>query len=499
MGSLHTIDLIVLVGYLVAVVALGCWFARKSTQSEGFMIASGSLPGWLVGFSIFGTYVSSISFLANPGASYSGNWNPFVFSLTLPIAAWVASRWFVPFYRNNNDISAYAHLERRFGAWARVYAVSCFLLTQVARTGTILYLVALVLSPMTGWDIRTIILIAGVSVTVYTLLGGIEAVIWTDMMQSIVLSVGIIFSLAQIFYTIPGGPEAIFQVAWTANKFDLGSLGVSLSEPTFWVVFLYGITINLQNFGIDQSYVQRYLTAESEQAARKSVWMGAWLYVPISALLFLVGTSLFVFYQASPELLPQTGGELKPDSVFPHFIVAELPPGMTGLLIAAIFAAAMSSVDSSLNSSATLVLCDIYKRFFRPQASERESMFVLYSATFFWGIVGTIAALAMIKVRTILDTWWLLAGVFGGGILGIFLFGLLVPKARSMQAAVAVAVGVVIILWMSLSSADLWPQSLVALKSPFNGFLTIVFGTLAILCSGLVLAFMSTPRKAVES
>lgn len=500
MPLLRTLDCVVLVAYVVAVVGMGCWFARRSTVSETFMIAGRSLSGWIVGLSIFGTYVSSISFLANPGKSYAANWSPFVFSLSLPVAAWIATRWFVPFYRKGNEISAYAHLEHRFGAWARTYAVICYLLTQVARVGTILYLVALALAPMTGCDIRTIILVTGVLVTVYTLLGGIEAVIWTDMIQSIVLTCGIVISLVVVFLKMPGGPTRVFDVAIANDKFSLGSFGASLAEPTFWVVLLYGITINLQNFGIDQSYVQRYLTAKSDVAAKRSVWLGALLYLPISALLFLLGTALFAFYSASPELLPESTGALKPDTVFPHFIVTELPPGVTGLLIASVFAAAMSSVDSSLNCSATLVLCDVYKRYLRPQATERESMIVLYGSTLFWGVVGTLAALAMIRVQTVLDTWWLLAGVFGGGVLGLFLLGLLVPRSRSIQAAVAVFLGVVLILWMSLSSAGMWPSQWSAYQSPLDGFLTIVVGTVAILGMGSILTFLwRLKRQSKES
>ena len=206
--TLSSFDFVVLVVYVAAIVGMGCWFAKRSSKSEEFMVAGRSLAGWVVGLSIFGTYVSSISFLANPGKSYADNWNPFVFSLSLPIAAWVATRYFVPFYRNGSEVSAYGHLEHRFGPWARTYAVVCFLLTQVARVGTILYLVALALSPMIGWDIRTIILITGVLVTVYTMLGGIEAVIWTDVIQSVVLTAGILVSLGIVLTGMPEGPGA---------------------------------------------------------------------------------------------------------------------------------------------------------------------------------------------------------------------------------------------------------------------------------------------------
>lgn len=499
MHQLDTLDLVVLVVYVLAVVGLGCWFARSSNKSEEFMVAGRSLPGWVVGMSIFGTYVSSISFLANPGKSYAGNWNPFVFSLSLPLAAWVATRWFVPFYRKHDTISAYDHLENRFGPWARTYAVICYLLTQVARIATVLYLVALALASMTGWDIRTIILITGVLVTAYTLLGGIEAVIWTDVIQSVVLTVGIVLSLAVLFFNMPAGPAQVFEIARANDKFSLGSFSSSLSEPTFWVVLLYGLTVNLQNFGIDQSYVQRYMTAKSDADAQRSVWLGVLLYVPISALLFLVGTALFAYYSTPPNLLAESTAGIKPDAIYPHFIVTSLPPGVTGLLVASIFAAAMSSVDSSLNCSATLVLCDIYKRYLRTNISERESMIVLYAATLSFGAIGTVAALAMIQVQTVLDTWWSLAGMFSGGMLGLFLLGLLVSRAKSASAAIAVTMGVIVISWMSLSKLAIWPASWHAYRSPLNGLLTIVFGTATILLFGYGLARFAATRNPSHS
>ncbi len=487
MQQLPTIDIAVLLIYLAGVVGFGCWFVRRSRTTEGFMAADRSLPGWAVGLSIFGTYVSSISFLALPGKAYGGNWNPFVFSLALPIAAFLAVRYFVPFYRTGGEISAYNHLEHRFGAWARTYAVICYLLTQLARMGTIMYLVALALAPLTGWDVATIILVTGVLVTFYTLLGGIEAVIWTDVVQSVVLTVGALVCMVLLLLDMPEGPGQIFRIAAEHGKFSLGSFGPSLAEPTFWVVLVYGLTINLQNFGIDQSYVQRYITASSDAEAAKSVWLGAMLYLPISAVLFFIGTALFAFYTSQPDLLPGTADvAVKPDTVFPHFIVTRLPVGIVGLLIAAIFAAAMSSVDSSLNSSATLVLCDIYKRYFRPSAGGRESMCVLYTTTLVWGVLGTAAALAMMQVKSALDAWWQLSSIFSGGMLGLFLLGLISRRAKNPAAATGVLIGILVIVWMTFSPT--WTGRLAPLRSPFHSFMIIVVGTLTILLVGLVVS-----------
>ena len=491
-SQVKTFDTFILLSYLAAVVGLGIWLGKRSKTTEGFMAAGGLLPGWAVGLSIFGTFVSSISFLANPGKSFEGNWNPFVFGLSLPIAAWIATRYFVPFYRARGEVSAYTHLEERFGPWARVYAVACYLLTHMGRVGTILYLVALALAPLTGWNVATIIIVTGVLVTAYTLIGGIEAVIWTDVVQSAVLALGIFLCLGIIFSGMPEGPGQVFEIAAAADKFSLGSFGASLSQPTFWVLLVFGLFINLQNFGIDQSYVQRYATAQSDKAARNSVWLGALLYIPISALLFLVGTGLFAFYAAQPGLLPDTIA--KGDQVFPHFIATELPVGITGLLVAAVLAAAMSSVDSSLNGSATLTWCDLVKRFSRRERGEASGMKVLHGATIFYGIVGTCSALAMIRVESALDAWWKISSIFSGGILGLFLLGIVVQRARNVAAVTAVTVGVLVIFWLSAAGQGWLPAYL---KPALHANLTIVVGTLTIFLVGLVVSWFR--RESIKT
>ena len=271
MRTLPSADLLVLVIYVGVVVLFGAYFARHSRTPEGFTMARGRLSSSLVGLSLFGTYLSSNTFLGVPGNAYSTNWNAFVFSLSLPIAAFVATRYFVPFYRETGDVSAYTHLERRFGRWARTYALVCYLLTQLARVGSILFGVGLAVSIFSGWSVPTIIVGMGALVTVYTLVGGIEAVIWTDAVQSIVLTIGALFVVGLLVMGMPEGPGQLFEIAAEAGKFSLGSTALDFGSSTVWVVLLYGVFINLNNFGIDQSYVQRYHAARSETEARRSV------------------------------------------------------------------------------------------------------------------------------------------------------------------------------------------------------------------------------------
>lgn len=499
MQQLREIDLIVLAVYLIGVVGLGCWLSRMSRSTEQYMAANRSLPAWAVGLSIFGSYISSISFLANPGKSIAGNWNFFVFSLATPIAAIIAVKYFVPFYRHAGLVSAYEHLESRFGPWARSYAVLCYLLTQMARTGTIIYLLTLAVAPLLpwfdgwGWKLETIIIVTGALMTLYTMMGGMEAVIWVGVVNSIVLLAGPLICLIALLRAMPEGMGQIFQVASVHDKFSLGSFSGNVGVSTFWVVLIYGLVINLGNFSVDQGYVQRYITARSDRAAAQSVLLGAFLYMPVAAVFFFIGTGLFALYTVRPELLPPTLEMGKnPDAVFPWFIVHELPAGLAGLVIAAIFAAAM---DPSLNSMATLTLCDIYKRYFRSRAGEVESMWVLRLSTLGWGAVSTLVALKMITAKNVLDVWWNLAGIFSGGLLGLFLLGRMSRRVGNVAAIVGIFSGLLVIVWMTISPTEWWPQPLDSWSSPFHSLLITVVGTATVLLVGGLVSLVGRKVK----
>lgn len=381
---MHIIDIIVFLLFTGGVVAFGCSFFKKKGTSEEFTSAGRSLPGWVVGMSIFATYVSSISYLGYPGKAFSGDWNAFVFSLSIPIASYFAARYFVPFYRSQDSISAYSFLENRFGPWARIYASSCYLLTQIARTGSILYLLALPMNVLLGWHIQTIIVVTSVAIVLYSMLGGMKAVIWTEAIQGIILIGGALVCMFILLFDMPGGPVQTFSIAMEDGKFSLGSFGSSLSESTFWVCLIYGIFTNLQNYGIDQSYVQRYHTAKNEKEAKFSALFGGYLFIPVSAVFFMIGTGLYAFYKVHPGILPDGVGA---DYVFPFFIVNELPVGLTGLLIASIFAAGMSTIATSVTSSSTIILTDYYQRF-RKHAGNRERMLVLKLSSVGVGVAG---------------------------------------------------------------------------------------------------------------
>ncbi|MBA4299230.1 MAG: sodium:solute symporter [Cyclobacterium sp.] len=480
------LDLVIFLIYMLAIVGFGVSFSFRKRTASDFTTGGGRLPAWAIGMSIFATFVSSISFLALPGNAYSGNWNGFVFSLSIPLAAWIAVKYFVPLYRRLKSESAYFYLEQRFGTWARIYASCCYLLTQLARMGAIMYLLALPMNALLGWSIPSIIIVTGVSVVIYAMWGGIEAVIWTDAVQGIILIGGALACLGVIFFGIPEGPSAVFRIAGEADKFSLGSFKLDFTTSTFWMILVYGLFINLQNFGIDQSYVQRYLTAKTEAEAKKSTWLGSLLYVPVSLIFFFIGTALFAYYQSLPDLLP---AGLAGDKVFPYFIVNQLPVGVTGLLIASIFAAGMSTVSTSINSSATVILSDHFSKYIHPNPSEKLSLRVLRLASLTMGLLSIVVGLAFNGVNSALEAWWALSSIFSGGILGLFLLGLL-SKAKNPQAVYAVILGVLVIGWMSLSTILIQNGLPATFANPLHTNMTIVMGTLTIFLVGFGLTWV---------
>ena len=512
MKNLPLIDITVIIIYLLAMLLVGVWFSRKNKSSEQFTKASGLIPGWAVGISLYATFLSSNTFLGVPGKAFGTNWNALVFSLSMPLAAWAAVKYFVPFYRTTGGISAYTHLEHRFGSWARAYAVLCFLLTQLARMGSIFFGIALSLQALTGFDMTVIMVVTGICIVIYTVLGGMEAVIWTEVVQGILLTFGGLLILYLVVINIDGGVSSAIDIGLADKKFSLGNFDMDFVGPSFWVILLYGFFINLNNFGMDQNYVQRYHTATSAKEAARSVWLCVKLYIPISLLFFIIGTALYAYYTQHPELTEtirlQAATERLPvnatateisalaatlqaedygDKVMPHFMVNMVPVGLLGLVISAIMAAAMSTISSGMNASATVFTEDVYKRYIRPNSTNRQSLRMLFIATGVFGVLGIVTGISMIGVKSILDVWWELSGIFAGGMLGLFLLGIISRKAGNSDAVIAVIAGVLVILWMTFSY--LIPAQYGYLKYPLHANMIIVVGTLVISLVGSELAW----------
>lgn len=507
MKNLPVLDIVIILVYLVAMVLVGVYFSRRNKSADEFTRAAGRIPGWAIGISIYATFLSSNTFLGVPGKAFGGNWNAFAFSLSMPFAAWLATKYFVPFYRSTGEVSAYTNLEKRFGTWARTYAVVCFLLTQLARIGSIFFGISLTLQALTGYSMVTIMVVTGICIVIYTVMGGIEAVIWTEVVQGILKTLGALIIIYLVVKEVPGGFKDIIDVGIAENKFSLGTLDFDFVNSSFWVVLLYGFFINLNNFGMDQNYVQRYHTASNPKEANRSVWLCVWIYVPVSLLFFIIGTCLYTYYLQNPALLdsiklqaaseqlglalqdPQVAelaATLKPsdygDKIMPHFMVYMIPTGLLGLIVSAILSAAMSTISSGMNASATVFTEDIYKRYFNKESSDKNSLKILYIATVIVGVIGMICGIAMIGIKSLLDVWWTLSGIFAGGMLGLFLLGLISKKATNSDAIIGTIVGICVILWMTFSY--LIPEDMAYLRNPLHANMIIVVGTLTIFLIG---------------
>ncbi len=521
MQNLPILDVSIIAIYLLAMIYIGFYFSRKNKNTEQFTKASGKIPGWAIGMSIYATFLSSNTFLGVPGKAFGTNWNAFVFSISMPFAAWIAAKYFVKFYRNTGEVSAYTNLENRFGPWARTYAVVCFLLTQFARMGSIFFGMALTIHALLGFSLAAIMIVMGICIIIYTVMGGIEAVIWTEVIQGVLKTLGALLILFLIIKAMPNGVSQIVQIANDNHKFSLGTAAFNFKESSFWVVLLYGFFINLNNFGMDQNYIQRYHTAESNKQAIKSIWLCVVLYVPASLLFFIIGSALFSYYQIHPDLtdalkhsvavdklginasasaITNYMSQLKPadyaDKVMPHFMVNKVPTICLGLIVAAILSAAMSTISSGMNACATVFTKDIYKRYFNKKASDKKEFSMLYITTVLFGIIGLCTGLAMIGIKSILDIWWELSGIFAGGMLGLFLLGLISKQTKSAEAMIAVAIGILVILWMTFS--HYLPDNYAFIKNQLNANMVIVIGTLSIFLTGVLITKLKSKNSKVK-
>lgn len=510
MKHIPLLDLIIIILYLLGMVWIGYYFSKKNNNADQFTKASGKIPGWAIGLSIYATFLSSNTFLGVPGKAFGSNWNAFVFSISMPIAAYFAAKFFVSFYRNTGEVSAYTNLEKRFGPWARTYAVICFILTQFARMGSVFFGMALSLQALLSYSMASIMIVLGICIIIYTVLGGMEAVIWTEVVQGVLKTLGALLILYLVIRAIPGGMEKAYEIAKANNKFSLGDTSFNFTTSGFGVVLLYGFFMNLNNFGMDQNYVQRYHTAISDDEAKRSVWLCVAMYVPASLLFFIIGSALFSFYSLHPELtevlkqtaaserlgvnatteqISQLAATLKPsdygDKVMPHFMVNNVPQVFLGLIIAAILSAGMSTISSGMNACATVFTKDIYKRYFRPQTEGKSELRLLHASTIIFGLIGLGTGLAMLGIKSVLDVWWLLSGIFAGGMLGLFLLGIMSRQTKGRQALTAVIVGILMILWLTFSP-DL-PAEYSYLRSGLHINMVIVVGTLVILFTGIIL------------
>ena len=295
------IDLAIIVLYLLGMAWLGLWFSKRNKSTEEYFLGGRAFPGWVIGLSMLGTSISSVTFLAFPAAAYTLDWRQLVSNLMLPFVAVVAIIVFIPFFRRGKTTSAFEYLGDRYGPGVRLYGTLSFILLQLIRLAKVLFLVAIPVSLLTGFDIRLVIVAVGIFISLYTIAGGIAAVIWTDVVQAIVLWLGGIVCFGTIVWQLPEGVGQIFEVGAQHGKFAMGSFAFNVNERTFWTVALLGIVSWLTMYSSDQNVVQRYLAADSLKEARKAATIYSVIAVPTWAFFFFIGTCVFVFYAVKPD------------------------------------------------------------------------------------------------------------------------------------------------------------------------------------------------------
>jgi solute:Na+ symporter, SSS family len=507
MGELSALDNIVLVLYLGGLFAMGLYFSGKNNSTEEYFLGGRRFRGWVIGLSLVGTSISSITFLAYPGDAYKTAWLRFLPNLMLPVAVFIAARYFLPFLRGEKTTTAYEYLEFRFGPSIRIYGAIAFIIAQVIRVSLILYLVSLMMQEITGLDATLCILIAGVVVAVYTIIGGIDAVIWTDVIQTIVLLLGGIACLLVIITALPGGLPQIFEVAAHDGKLAFAELRGGNLVPVSWELSLHSKTASmmliigliswLTEYSSNQNTVQRFCAARSRQEAVKAMYICALVSLPTWAFFMFLGSALYVFFQIFPatqasEILE---GSRKAEEILPFFIVSYLPSGIVGLVVAAVLAAAMSSLDSSINAISTVSISDIYRRHINRNSDDAHYLRgakIIATLTGLMMILGAIY-LTHTQTRTLQDTAMILTSLLAGGLLSVYCIGFFTEAGDARHILVGIAGTMLFTAWTILSARSLISD---AIAFPFDLYYTGLLGNIImfVLSFGLSLLLVSGKR-----
>ena len=443
--DLGFINIAVIVLYLGGLVALGFYFSRREKGTDDFFLAGRRIPWWAAGLSIYATQLSAITYVSIPATAFSQNWLTFIGQCAIPIMVPLFIFCYLPFYRRLQLTTVYEYLERRFHRIVRWYGSVSFVGFQLARMAMVVSLPAIALSAVTGWDVVQCILVMGILSTLYTVLGGIEAVIWTDVLQVFVLWGGILIA-AVLAVTGAGGWEVATEVTANYDKWQWFDGSTNPAVMSTWAILIGSCFLQFGPYTTDQAVVQRYLTTPNERDAARGLWLNAVLAVPFSIVFFAVGTFLFAYFHEVPSSL-DVG--MQNDRVLPLFVVQKLPVGLSGLVIAGIFAASMSTLDSSIHSIATTVSHDFYKIFY-PNASPRASLLVARILTLVAGIAGTASALllASMDIQSVFLLFQKALGLVSSALAGVFILGIFTKRANA-AGALAGAASCVLTLYLA--------------------------------------------------
>jgi SSS family solute:Na+ symporter len=443
-------DVLIIGAYLAGLSGIGVYFSRRQTSTEQYFVAERSVPGWAMGMSLLATIITSITFIAYPGSAYAGNWALIVPGLVFLALLILIGRVIVPFFRHSVRMSAYEYFGKRFGPGIRLYSSLAFALGHFLKMGFVFYLLSLTVSGMTGWKVSHILITAGIVTIGYTLIGGVEAVIWSDVLQGFVLWTGICVCIGFLLFLPPGGPHAALSLAWHYHKFSLGSAQLRLDEPSIAVLVIYGFFFYLQKYSADQTVVQRYLVARTDRSALRGITLGAVLCIPVWSAFMLIGSLLWAFYRLTGEKLPV--GITKPDQIFPHFLVTHIPVGFAGLFLSALFGSAMSMLASDMNCLAVIGVEDYYM-LLRPNSTDRAR---LRAGRWIVAASGLTAAgagwILAHSTGPALSLYYTATAIVAGGLAGLFLLAFLCTRAGPRAAQAGVIASVIVTIWATLTA-----------------------------------------------
>ena len=470
-------DILVIILYFGILAWMGWFFSRRQKNADDYFKGGGRIPWFIAGLSIFGTALSAITFMAIPAKAYATDWSYMIFNAGIVLVVPLIVGVFIPFFRRLGVTTAYEYLEKRFSPLVRVLCSVAFIVYQIGRMGVVLLLPAIALNVVTGVNIFLCVGLMGIFSLIYTYMGGIEAVAWTDALQVVVLIGAAIAVVITVCTGTEGGFSGVVSTAAADAKFSLGSIRFDLRQATVWTTLIATVFTNITTYGTDQTIVQRYLTTKTEKEARKGVYTNAILSIPSTLLFFFVGTCLYVFFKQHPTEL--SAAVTNPDAILPWYVNMHIPTGLLGLVIAGIFAAAMSTLSASMNSAATAYVTDIRSKI-RPSADENR-LPAAKRATLLIGIVGVAFALVMATwdVKSLWDEFSKILGILLGGLGGLFLLGFLSRKANAVGAVCGLTGCIVIqLLVMHLQAVNLLLYSSVGFISCF------VIGWIASILSG---------------
>ena len=446
---LNTIDYAVIGVYLLAITAFGSWFARFQKTTRDYFLTDRSVPWWAICFTIVATETSTLSFIGVPAGAYAGNMAFLQIAIGYIVGRILVSILFIPAYFRGELFTSYELLQRRFGPSVKNVAAVIFMVTRTLADGIRLFATALVISVVTQVPVTWTVMVLGVAMIIFTVRGGVSAVIWTDVVQMFIYVGGALLVFFGLLELIPGGWSEVTRTAST--HFVMFDFSTDPKQVyTFWAGLLGGIALTLATHGTDQFLVQRLLSARSAKEASTGLVLSGFIVFAQFVLFLVIGAMLYTFYQHTPLPRPLT----RTDEVLPLFVITSLPHGISGFIVAAIVAAALSP---SINSLAATTVNDFYVKYIRPGADETTLMRVSRQATIFWGLAQIGVALgAQFVTRSVLDSGLAVLSLAAGPVLGAFLVGVLSRRTGPRGMLVGMLTGIAALFWIWMSGALAW-------------------------------------------